>query len=127
MSRFNSSVKQLSAAHSGKAEVSLGELIQGRNTVLDLWHTRCSRCPAALDRLNDEAAANPEVQFIACALSLGEGDLERVQMMIVQWPNLRHVFLDEEAKERIKDEFAVSSVPYSIAVNEVNRCVRVFI
>lgn len=117
--QFKYPVRLLSSADSSKDEIPLLELVQGRNTVLDLWHTRCTRCPAALDQLNDEAAEHPEVQFIACALTLGEGDMERVQQMIVRWPNLQHVFLGEDAKERIKDEFSVTSVPYSIVVNEV--------
>lgn len=50
----------------------------GKAGVIDLWHTKCTRCPAALEKLNEEAGSHPEYLFIACALSQGEGNLEDV-------------------------------------------------
>jgi hypothetical protein len=33
-----------------------------------MWTTKCVRCPAALDKLNAEAAVHPEVAFLSCVL-----------------------------------------------------------
>jgi hypothetical protein len=46
--------------------------------VIDFWHTKCTRCPAALEKLNGEAgkAGNEDVIYLSCALSQGEGNHE---------------------------------------------------
>jgi thiol-disulfide isomerase/thioredoxin len=119
MESFNYPVVVMS--ESGSHNSTLSEVIQDKNVVIDFWHTRCVRCPAALEKMNDEAAAHPEVTFIACALSLGDGNDKVVSKMIVNWPNLIHVFLNEETKELVKDRFNILSVPYALSVNKVKR------
>lgn len=59
---------------------TLKEACAGKIGVIDLWHTKCTRCPAALSHLNDFAATQDsnKVMFIACALSLGAGNQEAV-------------------------------------------------
>ena len=61
-------------------ECSLLSLCEGKIGVIDLWHTKCQKCPAALDKLNSDAESflNNEVLFIACALSLGDDNKEDV-------------------------------------------------
>lgn len=64
--------------------VSLKDLLAGRKGVLDLWHTKCTRCPAALAHL-DEIAENfsdKEMLFLSCSLSQGEGDEEMVMEFV---------------------------------------------
>lgn len=56
----------------------------GKVGVIDLWHTKCTRCPAALGKLN-EVAANfdqDKVMAIACALSLGSSNLDDINEYI---------------------------------------------
>jgi thiol-disulfide isomerase/thioredoxin len=61
-------------------ECTLQELVAGKVGVIDLWHTKCTKCPAALSKFDADAEkfGNEEVMFIACALSLGEGNKEEV-------------------------------------------------
>lgn len=122
MDLFRYPVSLLSDSASVHEETLLGELLESKDSVIDLWHTKCIRCPAALDRLDEEAMQHPEVQFIACALSLGvEGEVEKVQQMTARWPHLRHLFLSEDSKEMMKERFAFSSVPFAFAVSKVTR------
>lgn len=63
-------------------KISLREVCAGKSGVIDIWHTRCTRCPAALDKLHAEYQKifmnNPKVQFVALALSQGPGNFEDV-------------------------------------------------
>ena len=77
------------------------------------------RCPAALEMMNEEALAHPDILFIACAFSLGEGNEKEVTQRVPSWENLVHVFMDEETKELVKARFDIMSVPYSIAISKV--------
>jgi hypothetical protein len=68
-------------------ECTLNELCQGKIGVLDLWHTKCTKCPSGLDKFNTEAekyAQNDDVLFIACALSLGDGNKEDVSELALE-------------------------------------------
>lgn len=58
---------------------SIAELAGRCPMVIDFWHTNCSRCPAALSKLDDIATAYPSVRFVACALSLGDGNFDIVR------------------------------------------------
>lgn len=59
---------------------TIKEFCHGKIGVIDLWHTKCQKCPAALDKLNTDAGEfdSNDVIFIACALSLGSGNKEDV-------------------------------------------------
>ena len=52
--------------------------------VIDLWHTKCTKCPTALSKLNQEAEGvnKSEVMYISIALSLGEGNYELTRDVI---------------------------------------------
>lgn len=39
--------------------------------LIDFWHTKCTRCPAALEKLNTEAATSNDILYVSCALSQG--------------------------------------------------------
>ena len=68
------------------ATVSLTELRAGRAMVLDMWTTKCVKCPAALSKLNDEAeecaSSSTAPLFVSCALSQGAGNRELVVDMV---------------------------------------------
>lgn len=63
---------------------SLQEVLRGKGGVIDLWHTKCVRCPAALEKLSDfaQSRGSQDVVFIACALSQGDGDEDMVTDLI---------------------------------------------
>jgi hypothetical protein len=99
---------------------TIDELRGGRALVLDLWHTKCTRCPAALEKLND-MASNPSyqsVKFASCALSLGDGNFDLVQDMCAdEWDNLTHTFMQVEDKEVAKTVFGFNAVPFVLLVD----------
>lgn len=57
---------------------------KGKHMVIDLWHTKCVKCPAALSHLNDIANDNNDIVFVACALSLGDGNKEVVADVVTE-------------------------------------------
>ena len=82
---------------------TLGAFRAGSPLVLDFWHTRCVKCPAALAMLDQHAEAHPGVTFAACALSLGsetEGTQEQVlELLEGQYENLKHLYMTFDEKE----------------------------
>jgi hypothetical protein len=76
-----------SSSDSSNDSITLSELHsrlagQGKAMVIDLWHTKCVKCPAALSHLNDEASSSSDIVFVACALSLGDGNRELVADLV---------------------------------------------
>lgn len=65
--------------------VLLPQLFQGKNGVIDLWHTKCTRCPAALEKLNDIIGSSSSAIGVACALSQGAGDVDMVGDLIQEY------------------------------------------
>ena len=63
---------------------NLNKVRGDRAMVLDFWHTKCVKCPAALDRMNEMAGedATGEVLYVSCALSQGPGNKELAIDMI---------------------------------------------
>jgi thiol-disulfide isomerase/thioredoxin len=56
---------------------------EGKFFVVDFWTTKCVRCPAALDRLNNEAETmSDKAIFVSCALSQGDGNKEIVSDLV---------------------------------------------
>jgi thiol-disulfide isomerase/thioredoxin len=100
----------------------LKEFCQGKIMVLDFWHTKCVKCPSALEKLDDVArdfGKEGQVIFVACALSLGEGNKDLVLEMISDsWDNLVHVFMDIDEKEKAKAEFGFNAVPFVLVVDQ---------
>lgn len=71
---------QVSVLGDGTRECTLKEVCAGKAGVIDLWHTKCQKCPAGLDKFNadSEQFSSEDVMFIACALSLGAGNKDDV-------------------------------------------------
>jgi hypothetical protein len=95
--------------------------------VIDLWHSKCVKCPAALDKLNDFAgssststsSSSDDVLYVSCALSQGPGNIDLACEMVADtWENLTHVFMEVEVKEEAKALFGFNAVPFVIVVDK---------
>jgi thiol-disulfide isomerase/thioredoxin len=65
--------------------VNLKEFLSGKFVVIDLWHSKCTRCPAALEKLNIFANEfGNDILFLALSLSQGDGDEEFVREIITE-------------------------------------------
>ena len=70
---------------STSAQTNLNAVRNNRLMVLDFWHTKCVKCPAALDKLNEAAEADltqGDVVYVSCALSQGPGNRDLASDMI---------------------------------------------
>lgn len=98
---------------------SLNSLRDGKAMVLDFWTTKCVKCPAALEKLNDEAGEDDsgEILYVSCALSQGDGNMEMVTDLVDDWQNMTHVFMDIENKDIAKAAFKFTQVPFYVVVS----------
>jgi thiol-disulfide isomerase/thioredoxin len=94
-------------------------LHNGKMMVLDFWHTKCKNCPLALEKLNKLASKNPNILYVACALSQGIGNEELVKDVIDEWDNLTHIFVNVELKEYLKQVFNFKQVPFVVVIDQV--------
>lgn len=88
-----------------ESSCSISTLRAGKPLVLDLWHTRCTRCPDALTKLDAVAASGKHqgVVFAACALSLCDkpdgpesedaGREAVTELIDDMWDNLKHCYM----------------------------------
>jgi thiol-disulfide isomerase/thioredoxin len=90
----------------------------GKPLVLDFWHTKCVKCPAAISHLDEVAPKHPGVTFAACALSLGsetEGTQDQVlELLEGQWENLQHLYMNFDDKEAAKKEYDFKLLPFTV-------------
>ena len=104
---------------SDSSSISLTSIAIGKFLIIDFWTSKCTKCPAALDKLDNEAvkyASN--AVFISCALSQGSGNKEIVVDLIEGcWENMRHMFMDMEEKESAKALFGFTQVPFCVVVS----------
>jgi len=49
----------------GGAKVTLDQLRAGKKIVIDFWHVKCTRCPAALEKLDTIAANNGDSDLVS--------------------------------------------------------------
>ncbi len=82
------------------------------------------RCPAALSKLEDLACKpeNSEIAlFVSIALSQGVGNIDTATSLLEDdaWGHIEHYFAELEEKERIKELFGITKVPYLIVLDEV--------
>ena len=106
-----------------REKTTLGALCANRPVVFDFWNTRCTKCPAALSKVDGLAGkASTPIAFVACAMSLGsptEGTIDDVEELIGLFPNLEHVYLEYESKEQIKAALGFAALPFA-AVYDAN-------
>jgi hypothetical protein len=91
----------------------------------DFWTTRCTRCPAALDKLQalasnsnaDDRYAN--VQFISICCDSLDGAREIIDRDDdIKWPDVQHYFMSVEDKETAKQVLGFAAVPFYVFVSE---------
>ena len=100
-----------------RPKVTLNELRESKAMVLDFWHTKCVKCPAALERLNEEARdSDGKIKFVACALSQGQGNFDAVKELTMEWENMTHAFMEVDMKEQAKKAFGFTQVPFYVVV-----------
>jgi len=109
-------MENLTCTHIEKEEkMTLDIFRSSKALVLDFWHTKCVKCPAALEKLNKLSVDYPGVIFASCAVSLSEGDLDMVTEMVEDtWENLTHLYMTIEEKEKAKEIYGFKSVPFCV-------------
>ena len=82
------------------APLTIDAISHGRGMILDFWHRKCDRCPAALRRLNEAAAKRCFEQNTSAALvdDLGIATGEHTDLCNALVPCLKNptAVLDEE-------------------------------
>ena len=111
---------QVSLFDENARTLSLNELRNGRAMIIDFWTTKCVKCPAALEKLNEAAASSIDssVLYVSCALSQGPGNKEVVMDMVDEWEDMTHCFMESDQKEEAKNAFGFSAVPFVIIVDK---------
>ena len=103
--------------------LSLCKLRDDKAMVIDFWTTKCTRCPAALEKLNSEAglAENADIVFVSCALSQGDGNYAVAADLVCEgsFDEMTHCFMEEAVKEAAKATFGFTSVPFYVVVDQV--------
>jgi thiol-disulfide isomerase/thioredoxin len=100
--------------------ISLNSLREGKAMVLDFWTSKCVKCPAALEKLNEEAGEDKsgEIIYVSCALSQGDGNRDVVSDLVDgEWENMTHVFMDMDNKDAAKAAFSFAQVPFYVIVS----------
>ena len=105
--------------------LSLCKLRDDKAMVIDFWTTKCTRCPAALEKLNSEAglAENADIVFVSCALSQGDGNYAVAADLVCEgsFDEMTHCFMEEAVKEAAKATFGFTSVPFYVVVDQVTK------
>ena len=116
--------------------------LAGHRLVVEFWHTKCTRCPAALQRMEEQAAegakakvmekevsskeagATPSTLYLACALSTSPtddaGERRRVEDLLEDgeaFPHLMHAFMTFAQKEEAKKRFGFTAVPHCVILD----------
>lgn len=110
----------------GQKKVTLDSFRSGKKVVIDFWHTRCTKCPAALEKLDKKARSSTDDNLIwaSCGLSLTDGDFDIVQEMCEDtWENLKHLYMTVEEKEVAKSIFDFKAVPFCVCFDASGKLV----
>ena len=103
-------VLDMESGTAAESSCTLSALRDGKPLVLDLWHTKCVRCPEALTKLDAIAGSgkHPGVVFAACALSLCDkpdppkseeaGREAVIELVDDMWDNLKHCYMTADEK-----------------------------
>lgn len=100
---------------------STEQVVKGKNTIIDFWTTKCTRCPDALDKLN-EMAQDPkykDVQFISIVCDKLDGARDIIEEQDdLRWQNVNHYFMDKDDKEKAKEILGFKQVPFYVVMDE---------
>lgn len=87
----------------------------------DFWTTKCTRCPEALDKL-DDMAQDPkykDVQFISICCDKLDGARDIIEKEDdLRWQNINHYFMDQQDKELAKKILGFQQVPFYVVLDE---------
>ena len=94
---------------------TISTLCNNKFLVIDFWHTKCTKCPLALEKLDEMSNNYSNVNFVSCALSLAENDLDVVKDISEDnWDNLMKLYLTIDGKEKAKELFGFKAVPFCV-------------
>lgn len=92
----------------------------------DFWTTKCTRCPDALDKLNERTFASKSacyVMSICCdSLDGARNILEEYDEQ--RWPNIHHYYMAQEDKELAKTILGFATVPFYVVLNQKGEIVQ---
>jgi thiol-disulfide isomerase/thioredoxin len=107
--------------NSDAPQTLLSVIAPRRFALLDFWTTRCTRCPAALDKLNTLAPSAREahsIEFVSVNLDDHEG---ATALAAGKWENMQHVSVDGDTREVLKQALGMSSVPFYVIITSTGR------
>jgi thiol-disulfide isomerase/thioredoxin len=107
--------------NSAAPQTLLSVVAPRRFALLDFWTRRCTRCPAALDKLNALAPSAREahsIEFVSVNLDDHEG---ATALAAGKWENMQHVSVDEDTREELKQALGMSSVPFYVIITSTGR------
>ncbi|KAL3915785.1 MAG: hypothetical protein SGILL_005484, partial [Bacillariaceae sp.] len=85
------------------------------------WTTKCTRCPDALDKL-DDMAQDPmyeNVQFISICCDKLDGARDIIEKEEeLRWQNVSHYFMSKDDKETAKKILGFKQVPFYVVLDE---------
>eukprot|EP00586_Coscinodiscus_wailesii_P012771 CAMPEP_0172520730 /NCGR_PEP_ID=MMETSP1066-20121228/292174_1 /TAXON_ID=671091 /ORGANISM="Coscinodiscus wailesii, Strain CCMP2513" /LENGTH=307 /DNA_ID=CAMNT_0013303537 /DNA_START=50 /DNA_END=972 /DNA_ORIENTATION=+ len=99
---------------------STSNVTNGKNTVIDFWTTKCTRCPDALDKLNDMAMQSrySDIQFISICCDSGDGARNIIEERNEpRWGFISHYHMEDEYKEIAKKILGFQQVPFYVVVD----------
>ncbi|KAL7576031.1 hypothetical protein ACA910_000818 [Epithemia clementina (nom. ined.)] len=102
-------------------ETNTHDVCKGKITVIDFWTTRCTRCPDALDALDERALNNEDdkVQFLSICCDKLDGAREIIEHDDEpRWRHIDHYFMEQNDKEIAKRILGFQSVPFYVVLDE---------
>ena len=88
----------------------------------DFWTTKCTRCPDALDQLEEMAQDKrfSNVQFSSIVLDECDGARNIIEEPDEKprWENIDHYHMDIDYKETAKQILGFNQVPFYVVLNE---------
>merc|ERR1719382_1156961 len=105
----------------------LQDIVYGKNTVIDFWTTKCTRCPSALDKLNDLAQQkkNSNIHFMSICCDSCDGAREILEEKEdLKWSSIRHFSTTLEDKEIAKTSLGFHSVPFYVILDCHGRIIQ---
>lgn len=97
------------------------QVVEGKNTIIDFWTTKCTQCPDALDKF-DVMAQDPkykDVQFISICCDKLDGARDIIERDDdLRWQNVNHYFMEKNDKETAKKMLGFKQVPFYVVMDE---------
>ena len=94
---------------------------------VDFWTTKCTRCPDALDQLNELAADEryKKVKFASIVCDSCDGARNIIDKEdSPRWDKVSHFFMDHDHKEEAKKILGFKQVPFYVVLDENGEIVQ---